>query len=269
MTQTELNSLIDKDPYHVPRKDPNEAEIRLFLREVDYHCPLCGKELQSGKQIKPRQKQFQIAHIYPNRPTIQQYTVLHSLERLGNTSEDFENKIALCMSCHSTQDFQTTKEDYESLLLIKKRLLTRSALHDAIKDMYLEDELRNIVVKICRTPFSELVALNMNPVHISDKFENEDGLIKSKITGYVMQYYTFIRDLFREQDGKNGFVFGALCSEMRSTFIKMEAINKDKEEIFNQLSELIQRKTTSNLIACEAVSAFFVQNCEVFNEISR
>lgn len=46
MTQEELNRIIDSDSYFAARKDPSEAEIRLFLREVDFHCPLCGIELQ-------------------------------------------------------------------------------------------------------------------------------------------------------------------------------------------------------------------------------
>ena len=243
MTQFELDILIEKDPYHISRKDPNDAEVRLFLREVEYHCPICGKELQSRTQSKPRHKNFQIAHIYPNRPTIQQYAVLHNLERLGKTSEDFENKIALCHSCHSIQDYQTTKEDYEALLSIKKRRLEQNALHDAVDEMYLESELKTIVDCICKTPISELTALNMNPVHVADKFEDRDALILSKITGFVTQYYTFIRDLFREQDGKNGFVFNALCGEVRSVYLKMATLSKDKEEIFNQMSALIKRKT--------------------------
>lgn len=52
MTQEELNRIIDSDSYFAARKDPSEAEIRLFLREVDFHCPLCGVELQSRQQKK-------------------------------------------------------------------------------------------------------------------------------------------------------------------------------------------------------------------------
>ena len=37
---------------------------------------------------------------------------LKGLERLGDNSESFDNKIALCKDCHSTKDYHTTKEDY-------------------------------------------------------------------------------------------------------------------------------------------------------------
>ena len=38
-----FDSVLEADMYLEKRKNPNEAELRLFLREVDYYCPLCGK----------------------------------------------------------------------------------------------------------------------------------------------------------------------------------------------------------------------------------
>lgn len=38
MTQSELDVIFGADPYHVPRKETGPAEIRLYLREVDYNC---------------------------------------------------------------------------------------------------------------------------------------------------------------------------------------------------------------------------------------
>ena len=123
MTQEELNKVIENDSYFQPRKQPSQTDLRFFLREVNHHCPLCGEELHSRKQRKQEQKRFEIAHIYPNRPTIAQYETLRGVERLGTSTEDFANKIALCLNCHPEQDFQTTKEDYMRLLKIKKNLL--------------------------------------------------------------------------------------------------------------------------------------------------
>ena len=47
MTKEELNLIIEKDPYHKERVNPSDSDLRLYLREVNYHCPLCGIELQS------------------------------------------------------------------------------------------------------------------------------------------------------------------------------------------------------------------------------
>lgn len=269
MTQSELDLILNSDPYHVSRKKPTEAEQRLLLREVDFHCPLCGKDIHPRTQRKGNHKQYEIAHIYPNRPSIGQYTVLHGLERLGISSEDSDNKIVVCLQCHSEQDDHTTKEDYVKLLNIKKKLINQNALEDAIRDITLEKELDIIVEQICNASFAEQINLNMQPVKVADKFDKSDSLLLSKVSGYIIQHYTFLRDLFRERDGKNGFVFSALCCEIKTAFVKMATISNDKEMIFNQLVSFIQNKTKSmNQTACEVVAAFFVQNCEVFYEIS-
>ena len=98
---------IAADPYLKARKAPTEAEQQLYLKEVSFICPLCGKNLRHRKQQKAN-KLYQIAHIFPNSPTEEQYKLLGSLQRLGENSESFENKIALCKDCHDQQDYHTT-----------------------------------------------------------------------------------------------------------------------------------------------------------------
>ena len=269
MTKDELNIILANDPYHKERENPSPSDLRLYLREVDYHCPLCGKELQSRKQKKTEQQMFQIAHIYPNSPTIKQYALLHNLEHLGTNCEDFENKIALCVECHQTQDYHTTIQEYNHLLNIKKRCLTQTALHDATNTLGLEAEIEKIVSKLSNLSESDVSELNYDPVPIANKFTNQEILLKSKVTANVLAFYPHIRDSFRKIDGKNGFSLQVLSEQIRSCFIKMNAISQDKTLVFSNIVEWIMHKTQSNsLESCEAIVSFFVQNCEVFYEIT-
>ena len=269
MTKEEFNKIIESDPYHKERETPSPSDLRLYLREVDYHCPLCGKELQSRKQKKAEQKKFQIAHVYPNSPTIVQYNLLHNLERLGINCEAFENKIALCVDCHQTQDYHTTVEEYIHLLNIKKRCLTQTALHDATNTLGLETEIKKIVSKLSTLSESDLAELSYDPVPIAKKFTNQEILLKSKVTANVLTFYPYIRESFREIDGKNGFNLQVISEQIRSCFIKMNAISQDKTLVFSKIVEWIMYKTQSNSIeSCEAIVSFFVQNCEVFYEIT-
>ena len=269
MTKEELNKTIESDPYHKERSNPSSSDLRLYLREVDYHCPLCGKELQSRKQKKPEQQKFQIAHIYPNRPTIEQYNLLHNLERLGNNCEDFENKIALCTECHQTHDYHTTAKEYIHLLDLKKRCLTQTALHDATNTLGLESEIDEIVTRLSTLSDSDLADLNYEPSLIANKFTDQEVLLKSKVMANVVNFYPYIRDSFKRLDGKNGFNMQVLSEQIRSCFLKMYDISKDKTLVFSKIVEWIMHKTQSNsLESCEAVVSFFVQNCEVFYEIT-
>lgn len=264
----DYKTAIQVDTYLKPRKKPTDTQLRLYLREVDYHCPLCGKELQSRKQRK-NNKLFEIAHIYPNSPTNEQYANLLGCERLGDDSECYENKIALCKDCHDTQDYHTSLNDYIKLLEIKKKCLRATALHDATQTLGLETEIEQVVQQICDIRIENYSELNYTAINITNKFTSSELLIRTKISTYVFNYFTYIRDLFTQMDGRNGFMFGILCSQIHCAFQKMNETGATKSEIFDSLVNWVNNKTHSiSKEACEAVISFFVQNCEVFYEIS-
>ena len=125
-----IAKVIATDPYLKERKSPTAVDQQLYLKEVSFVCPLCGKILRHRKQKKAN-KLYEIAHIFPNSPTEEQYEQLSGLPRLGDNSESFENKIALCKDCHDQQDYHTTQADYLKLLDIKQHLLKLTDLHEA------------------------------------------------------------------------------------------------------------------------------------------
>lgn len=268
MTREELAIAVENDPYLIKREKSSESDISLYLKEVNFRCPLCGKLLRSRSQ-KKKNKLFEIAHIYPNSPTPEQFETLAGLRRLGNTCEDYENKIALCKNCHSTQDYHTTEDDYLSLLSIKENLMKISALEEIASELSLEDSISKVVEKICQLGAEDITDLNYSPLTLSRKFRPADRSLKVKIAGYVTEYYPFIRSLFRDMEGKNGFRLEVISMQVRCCFIKMSDITEDKEVICDNMVQWLQTKTQcSSTSACEAVISFFVQNCEVFNEIT-
>lgn len=272
MTQDEIDKInhsIETDPYLIKRRQSPEWELRLFLREVNFHCPICGAPLQNSKQSKRALKLFEIAHIYPNRPTVEQYSTLEGLERLGENCEDFENKIALCLNCHRKQDFRTTQDDYLRLLEKKKKLLTESALDDATNTLGLEDEISEVVKNLAQISSEDLNNISFSIVRIENKFSKNEVLLKNKISDYIRYYYPFIREEFRRLECNDSFSFDALSSQMKSCFSKMDRLTSDKSLIFKNITHWIQQKTASdNSEACEIIVAFFVQNCEVFREVT-
>ena len=264
-----LNAEKKEDSYLKPRENPTPAELRLFLLEVDNHCPLCGKELSSRKQKKLEEKKFQIAHIYPNSPTTEQEKELKGLERLGCNSESFKNRIALCKECHGTQDYQTKRDEYLNLVTIKKDILRKTSLRDFAQPMGLEDEIYDVVKRVVNISEGELSALNYEAVKLVNKINKKEILLKTKIQGYVTNYYLYIRDLFRDLEKSGDFNFEVMSMQIRACFIKMFCDGISQTEIFNALTDWLNNKTLkASLMACEAIVSFFVQNCEVFYEIT-
>ena len=72
MKDNEFEVLKSNDKYLVERQRPTAADEQLYLKEVDFTCPLCGTDLRHHKQPK-QNKLYEIAHIYPNSPTKEQY----------------------------------------------------------------------------------------------------------------------------------------------------------------------------------------------------
>ncbi len=268
MNNDELQSLKQNDPYLMARKDPTPVEQQLYLREVNYRCPLCGTILRKGTQ-KKQNKLYEIAHIYPNRPTPEQLIVLNGLDRLGDNSECFQNKIALCKNCHEAQDYHTTKEDYLKLFRIKKTCLQKTRLEDISEELTLEDDISTIVNAICNLTNTDFANINFDPLPLNRKFTSSDTPLKVKVSGYVCMYFTYIRNLFMDQEQRRSQVFTFVSMEMKLCFERFNEITDDKSLIFQKMVEWIGLKVPgSSVESREALVSFFVQNCEVFHEIS-
>lgn len=268
MQDLDINKVIEKDKYLVERKDPTPAECELFLKEANFTCCLCGKDLRNHT-IKKQTKLYEIAHIYPNRPTKEQYIELKDVERLGENSESFENKIALCRDCHKTQDYHTKRAEYIKLLNIKKRYLNLTRLLECTFSLGLEKEIEYVVEKMINIDEQQIALLLETPVKLANKFLPNERLLKTNIQSYVMDYYPYIRELFKSIDGQKDFHFEVLCMEIRACFTKMNKTKSSKEDIFNSIVCWVKKQTGSTSEdACRAIVAFFVQNCEVFDEVT-
>lgn len=258
------------DPYLAPRISITKNMDQAYLLEVGGLCPLCGKNLLTVKG-KVNSKLYQIAHIYPNSPTVYQIKELKGLERLGNTCEDSENKIALCKDCHGVYDDGVKKEEYLQLVDIKKKLLSVANSKALLSFQYLEEEI-SLVLNSLREISSEDIAelaLKYKGLEVKKKFEARYVLLKNKILTYNCTYYYFIKETFQNLERENQINFNLVASEIRTSFLQCEQETDDKGDIFNSLVLWMHSKIKhSSLEACEVVIAFFVQNCEVFDEVT-
>ena len=86
----------------------------------------------------------------------------------------------------------------------------------------------------------------------------------------MLQYYRYIESIFSESETN----FDLIASEIKMCSQKLETSGMSQSDVIDYLSEWIRNKTnlgTESRPACNAVVAFFIQNCEVFhkNEISK
>lgn len=258
------------DLYLVERSKITKNEDHAHLLEVSGLCPLCGKYLLAQKG-KKQSKLYQIAHIYPNSPTKHQVEELDGLERLGTNCEDFENKISLCKDCHGLYDYRVTKEEYLKLLSIKKYLLLKSKMSLDTSHLDVEEELELVINSIKNITEDELRKINLKykGVLVNKKFESHYFILKSKIEAYICLYYNYIKDMFRNLEIEDKIQFNIIAAQFRISYLKCAKSDTDKEIIFDRMVRWLKSKVdNTSLIACEIIVSFFVQNCEVFDEIT-
>lgn len=263
--------MAEVDSYLQPRISITENMDLKYIQEVGGFCPLCGKQLLVKKGSKIN-KQYQIAHIYPNSPNKHQKVELANLERLGTICEDFENKIALCKDCHGYYDDNTTKEEYLKILNIKKELLEKNAIQDKLSSEEIENELLQIMEHLSNITDQEIeeVSLKYRGVKVSNKIESQYCLLRRKVEFNVCTYYGFIKENMKILSEQKRVNFDLIASEIKTAYLKAANGTEDKVIIFNSMVSWIESKFTGiSKDSCEAVISFFIQNCEVFDEVSQ
>lgn len=234
-----------------------------LIAEVSAVCPLCGRKLQeikNGRNIKL----FDVAHIYPHKPTVTQVEALKDIEPPSNV-EALENLIALCKSCHKTYDTFTTKEEYLKVLALKQELSARYESRMELAEIPADEDIREVLNGLEHMPEGDLKDLRMDPLAVKKKIPN--GVFQNKVLQLATGYYSYLREQFQGMEGRRTHKFAKIASQVSLSFRTAQEYEMIQEQIFDQIVEWMERKTGGRRAACEAVVAYFVQDCEVFDAL--
>lgn len=244
----------------------------LFLIEVGNKCPLCNAPLLvrngKGKSVK----RYKITQIFPDNISRNLYLAFgRHLQIHGNYNHP-DNLIAVCTECSTDYLSEPTEEEFLHLLEIKKSLLQRNKLLQGLDDVGLESEISeaiNGMINIDKA--GELAELRMDALKVRQKIEPTNKLLIDSVTDDVTHYYSYIEGLFADIDGKQSGTFDRIASEVRLAYQKIKNEGLSQEAVFEYMADWLKKKLSvgrRNDMAINAVISFFVQNCEVFDEIS-
>lgn len=258
------------DNYCIDRKKLTKNEEFLLLDEVNSKCPLCGKFLILDNHKKTRE--FEIAHIYPNSPTTAEKKILHAVTRLGSNSEDLQNKIALCKSCHGNYDNNKTLEEYNDLKKIKEKSLNKQRSKIKISAITIEDEITSVIKALDNLDadsIMEIKELSLSALRVTEKIDRKYGILIRTINRNVAEYYYIIQQMFKELDQNKKLNFNIVASQIRTAYLTCESNEKEQDAIFESLTQWLKGKTKGTDDACKIIISFFVQNCEVYDKITQ
>ena len=181
--------------------------------------------------------------------------------------------MALCREHAEEYMLEPTAEEYGQLREIKDRLAAAYSLRVDVNDSALEDEIQNVLYGLAGiTDDTELKELPLDALRLDQKILPENRLLKNDEMTRVLRYYNFIDDLFSAMDRDGTGDFDLIASEVATAYKKLDNGQLSQDEIVNQLAEWIKNKSgvgSKNMRACHIVVAYFIQNCEVFREISK
>ena len=250
-------------------KTSDDSTLHLLM-EANRTCPLCGKPLVAEKDGKSL-SQYKVVHILPIAPTAEEQACLGELLLTKENTDTSNNKIPLCLDCANGYLSSTSKDDCVKLLEAKDKLqrnYNALRLMDTMPlEAGIEDVLRGIVGA---TPEQMSDELTYTALKIKDKIPSTNVLLIIKTESYVVRYFKFIRTLFSQLEREIGLDFENVAAEVKLSYRKLKAQNLTQDEIYASFTDWFKNKAnTNNIAACEVIVAFFVQNCEVFDEITQ
>ena len=232
-----------KEGIDIKDDDYNKLRHSLF-EEADGICPITGYRLKIFGDDA-----FKVIKIDKDLP----YNI--------------DNTIAISPKASPTYFYKNSNRHYEELMAKKEELFEKQRIKMLIDDSFYSKKLKRIIDKIQENPTVLNVDLKLKPTEIKNKIDCSEPIF-SKIFPLITDYYLYLRGLFKERDG-NDFNFDLLCKTIRSDYLTLAEEDFSKMKIFDLLSENLSRKLDEDLLYCEIVISFFVQNCEVFDEISK
>ena len=246
-----------------------DSDIYLLM-EAGRICPSCGKPLvveKNGNSIM----RYRIINIIPQSPTDDEALRLGELLGAISDKAGYDNKIPLCFDCVENYVAFPTKDESAKLIDVKSKLQRNNIAVQMLDKMYLEDGIEAVLRGIHGATEEQLAdVLNYSALKIRDKIPSNNVLLIRKTESWVLGYYNYIRSLFSQLEREIGLDFDNVAGEVRISYKKLKAQNLTQDEIYTRFTEWFKSKSkTDNVIACEIIVAFFVQNCEVFDEIAK
>lgn len=212
-------------------------------------CPNCSTSLyvKKGEESQPH---FQIIQINPKKP-----------------DDRFSNLLAVCPKCAQKFEMEKTQDDILSLAEIKQKLQDNEEIQEIANLQEIDTELTSLINHISNATEAELENLKYNPVEVKEKFLPEEHLLKDEITPRVTKYYNFIDEQLKQKVEAENFNENKFRRSVKRVYEDLEAEGIEKTKIFEAISQRFYNIAKDNFIACQILTSYFVQSCEIFRKV--
>ena len=245
-------------------------QLSILYNQVNGICPMCQKPLWYEKDGQAK-KAFEVAHIYPLNPSTQEETILKDEPKLFEDDKNqLDNVIALCHNCHTYVDNPTSIETYRKLYSLKKKFIENDKISSLYASYAIEEDIIKIINAMTSGLNDSIEKIKYDLIKVDNKINSDNVLLKNRVKSDVSQYYLFIRNLFYEIDKSSSGTFDIIAGQIKSFYLKIKTISNNQEEIYNHIAEwLYDKYKIGSIEAYKIIVSFFIQNCEVFSDVTK
>ena len=242
---------IISDETAVYRKVEIEGTINLradLLEENDGKCPCCGKSLclDSSKANA---------------------IVAVKIDSFDADPNQTSPSIGLCRECAELYKKGALDKD---LAKLKDDLRKRSDSRKQAGVISLEEELMGTIERLLKNANSEKTKLNLKSLKLSKKIDiDNDEVFYNKVKNNVVRYFPNLYQTLSKFDGDNKKSYDCLATSLKMAFLEAEKNLSRKEDIFNLLADKVSTAGGCSKSVAEIIVSYFIQSCEVFDEISK
>lgn len=247
------------------RKNFSENINIALVAEVNARCPKCNQALMYEKTTSLNKK-YELAHIYPFSPRAHEVILLQNEIRLHQNPDHVDNLIALCLECHHIFDNPRTVEGYREMVAIKKALFEKTQQFKMIDDYQIESEIIQVLQSLEAGDVTSDEELSLDPKSLNEKINKTmSPLTKSRIEQNVTGYFSLIRTKLSLIEKSTPNAAERISIQIKSFYLQQAKGSESQQLIYRNIVAWLQSKTGSpSTEACEILTSFFIQNCEIF-----
>lgn len=182
--------------------------------------------------------------------------------RLSKTDE-----VVLCVECE--REIQSASEEEKSALLSDKRDLENLMVaRDAASRYTIEKQIEQVLREVNLMDVTDGTQLKIDPVKVENKIF--DKRLKERVLFDVRRLYQGVNDALDRLAGENMLNVDKFAKSVKRMYEDASESQLSQSAIYNLLVETLFEKTGRKYReACEIIISYFVQRCEVFDEITK
>lgn len=189
-----------------------------------------------------------------------------------NDLKDINNKICTCDICASNYLYRQDVETYDKLFRYKYRIMRHYDIKEVTSDTSLDNKITQILSNIKESDIEQdsFKLLRMKPLNVVNKIYPENRLLISSINNDNEIYFNYIKEKLSQLSAYM-LSFRKVAAQVKTCFLSLLEKSNDQDEIYNSIVQWIldsQLLDESFRAAAHIIVSFFVQDCEVFDEIT-